>query len=536
MTGSGWDAESWAPGDPGAYGTLSRSFSQTSTDASSILADLRAIGEQAGDESIWMGDAANVFRQEFGKLPSQLEKLAASYDTASQALSEYGATLSSLKTRATRACRDGLAAEGDVSVATAGRDSAVDAAARATSEARATNPDAPAVSASTGGYDSAIAAARSRINSARAELADVDSDRKSAEQRAADRLHDAHEQGIKNESWWKRALRTTLKVIAVICVIIAIVILIVVVVVFISFAWSALLMGATFLQALSLGAAAVGGLSVLGVGLGTIATVAGVAELAANVGRKLLGDDSVTWKGVALQSALTFGPAALFKGISSLRGLGTVAGGADGASPGLSTLTGSADNAVRAGDDVAPVAGDAATGAGSVVSTGTSTVVQGTAGRNVVEWTVDEDGFTTKATMVLKELFTGAKRSSAEARAQGAAGAAGADTDVGGHIVGHRFTLDQGGVNVFPQDGSFNNSAYKVLENEWADWIKNGKEVRATVELVRPPGSARPTEIRIDYEVIDPATGNVVYDNVEVFGNTANDTFVRVKSADMANY
>ncbi|KAI1691473.1 hypothetical protein DdX_21852 [Ditylenchus destructor] len=52
-------------------------------------------------------------------------------------------------------------------------------------------------------------------------------------------------------------------------------------------------------------------------------------------------------------------------------------------------------------------------------------------------------------------------RSSAESREQSATGRAGIDGDQGGHIIGHRFLPDQGTVNMFPQAGQFNNSAYR---------------------------------------------------------------------------
>jgi len=155
-------------------------------------------------------------------------------------------------------------------------------------------------------------------------------------------------------------------------------------------------------------------------------------------------------------------------------------------------------------------------------------------GRNDVQWTVDANGRTVKAEATLREVFPGAKRSSAETTAQGQAAAAGITDDVGGHIIGHRFVKDQGGVNMFPQNVQFNNSAYKKLENEWADWIKEGKEVKIDVQL--SGGTAtRPDKIDVFYKVVDPATGKTVYKDSANFTNQAGQTFDRLPRADMPN-
>ena len=134
----------------------------------------------------------------------------------------------------------------------------------------------------------------------------------------------------------------------------------------------------------------------------------------------------------------------------------------------------------------------------------------------------------------LREVFSGLDRSSAEIRAQREAGDRGVEGDHGGHIIGHRFVQDQGLKNMFPQDGNFNVSAYKKLENEWADWIDAGMEVHATVEL-SPKQQDRPDNVRVAYEVVDPADGRVVYDQRVTFRNEAGQEFDRVPRADMAN-
>lgn len=160
------------------------------------------------------------------------------------------------------------------------------------------------------------------------------------------------------------------------------------------------------------------------------------------------------------------------------------------------------------------------------------TVQSATTGRNTVKWTVDAQGHTVKAEANLKEVFAKAPRSSAERDAQAASGAAGKADDVGGHIIGHRFVKDRGPVNMFPQNMQFNNSAYKKLENEWADWVKNGKEVDVQVTLSGGTPT-RPDRVNVRYVVTDPATGDVVYTKAKPFKNEAGQTFDRVPSKDM---
>lgn len=156
-------------------------------------------------------------------------------------------------------------------------------------------------------------------------------------------------------------------------------------------------------------------------------------------------------------------------------------------------------------------------------------------GRNEVKWTLDAQGQPLRAEARLSEVFTNASRSSAETGAQGAAAARGVADDAGGHIIGHRFVLDQGNKNLFPQNSQFNNSAYRTMENEWASWIGSGKEVRVQVEL-GPQGAARPGRVGVTYDVVDPKTAEVVYSRDFAFNNQAGQVFDRVPTADMARY
>jgi hypothetical protein len=158
-----------------------------------------------------------------------------------------------------------------------------------------------------------------------------------------------------------------------------------------------------------------------------------------------------------------------------------------------------------------------------------------TYGKNTATWFQDANGRTVRVEAELRESFTGLERGSAETKAQKTAAALGEDGDAGGHMVGHRFLGDQGEVNLFPQEKNFNNSAYKTMENELADWTKQGKEVKLKVEL-DPPGADRPDLVRVKYSVTDPATNEVIYKNAKEFENDVGQTFTRVPADEMANY
>lgn len=162
---------------------------------------------------------------------------------------------------------------------------------------------------------------------------------------------------------------------------------------------------------------------------------------------------------------------------------------------------------------------------------GSVTERSATVGRNEATWTLDALGRPVRAEATLREVFVDLERSSAEQRAQGEAADRGIEGDHGGHIIGHRFVKDQGLDNLFPQNGDFNISAYKTLENEMADWVEAGAEVRVAVDLL---GSGdRPVRVRVVYEVVNAASGEIVYDNNVLFENAPDQTFDRAPSSDM---
>ncbi|MFZ2512709.1 MAG: DNA/RNA non-specific endonuclease [Gordonia sp. (in: high G+C Gram-positive bacteria)] len=84
--------------------------------------------------------------------------------------------------------------------------------------------------------------------------------------------------------------------------------------------------------------------------------------------------------------------------------------------------------------------------------------------------------------------------------------------DHAGHIAAHRFILDQGLPNLFAQNGTFNTSAYKKMENEWAALVNDGLQVEGTVKFRFDSTSDRLNKVMIDFEGIKPGfEGEVVF-------------------------
>lgn len=151
---------------------------------------------------------------------------------------------------------------------------------------------------------------------------------------------------------------------------------------------------------------------------------------------------------------------------------------------------------------------------------------------NEAKWTVDSEGRPVSAEVHLTTDNAGVGRSAVEKQDQLDVGHSGLETDEGGHLIGHRFMGDQGTKNLIPQDANLNRSAYKKMENEWADWLDEGKEIQARIDL-SPPGADRPDAINVYYDVFDPDTGEVVYTNNHKFLNKSDEPFDRVPRSEM---
>ncbi|QZO01401.1 DNA/RNA non-specific endonuclease [Chenggangzhangella methanolivorans] len=161
--------------------------------------------------------------------------------------------------------------------------------------------------------------------------------------------------------------------------------------------------------------------------------------------------------------------------------------------------------------------------------------VSRTEGKNEFTWTTDSEGRFASGEARLKEDFGGGKRPKSETDAQKDAAAKGKDGDQGGHMFAYRFTKGQGEINLVPQDANLNVGAWKKMENEFADWVNNGKEVNVEVVAKRSSGD-RPDTFRASYEVTDPSSGKVIYENSKRFENAPGETFDRVSSKDIKNW
>ncbi|MBJ6982135.1 DNA/RNA non-specific endonuclease [Luteimonas sp. MC1572] len=157
---------------------------------------------------------------------------------------------------------------------------------------------------------------------------------------------------------------------------------------------------------------------------------------------------------------------------------------------------------------------------------------------NDITWSLDAEGRPTGAEAVLtwepssKGRDSDRIETSAQSRFRTDNDMKGTPDDVG-HVFAYRFANGHGEVNMFPQFGLFNRGAYAKMEQEWSDWLGTGMEVRIDIDLVRN-GGHRPEEVHVDYEVIDPATGTVVYDPALIaFANADGQSFDAIAAKQM---
>lgn len=170
-----------------------------------------------------------------------------------------------------------------------------------------------------------------------------------------------------------------------------------------------------------------------------------------------------------------------------------------------------------------------------VVGTVTET---GSGETNTVTWTLDASGRPTAADAVLTWEPSSQGRDSdrieagAQSRFRSDNEMKGTGDDVG-HLVAYRFVNGHGAVNMFPQESNFNQRIYASMEQEWSGWLAEGMDVRIEIDLT-PNDVRRPDGVRVDYAVVDPATGRTVYDpSVIAFENRGGQVFTPVARSDM---
>lgn len=130
----------------------------------------------------------------------------------------------------------------------------------------------------------------------------------------------------------------------------------------------------------------------------------------------------------------------------------------------------------------------------------------------------DSQGRVIKAefTLTIDDLQTSRERDGNDKSNTREVGKQGIEGDQGGHIKAHQFGGTSDKINLFPQNGNFNQGEYKRIENGIAKDLQEGKTVKVTVELIYDnKDSSRPDKVKVTKEVSDQ-NGNVevtVYTN-----------------------
>lgn len=108
---------------------------------------------------------------------------------------------------------------------------------------------------------------------------------------------------------------------------------------------------------------------------------------------------------------------------------------------------------------------------------------------------------------VVEKVFTpeltDEKRTSEDNAKTQAVGKEGREDDDGGHIQAHRLGGSSERTNLFPQNSNFNRGAYKVMENQIAKALEDGKDVgKVTVKLTYDDNNTtRPSTVEVSYSV-----------------------------------
>ena len=72
------------------------------------------------------------------------------------------------------------------------------------------------------------------------------------------------------------------------------------------------------------------------------------------------------------------------------------------------------------------------------------------------------------------------------------------------------------------------------MENELADWVKAGAEVKFEVKFSGFDAKGRPMGVEIKYSAFNPKNGERVYINEQGFKNAAGQTFERLSKQEIA--
>lgn len=129
--------------------------------------------------------------------------------------------------------------------------------------------------------------------------------------------------------------------------------------------------------------------------------------------------------------------------------------------------------------------------------------------RNAANWTANAQG-----AQIWLEVRLGEELAIGVERGRGATMERRGEGDQASTLIAQRFVRDQGLDSLLPRS-DFSLSARQALENEMAEWVEAGAEVRVTVDLLG--GGDRPVQMRVAYEVSRGRDGDVIHDNTVLF-------------------
>jgi uncharacterized protein YukE len=330
-----WSTDDPGQGSPEGIATLTDLLSTVADDAASAQDRLQKLKDNATD-AIWKGTSADAFRDKIDKLPGHLGQLAASYQDAADGFKAYGASVADIKQRAQAAHTEITSAQGAVSSA-------------AHQQAEYVPPDG--ATSTTNPYDSAVESAKGHLASATNKLNDLADDRRAADSKVKGALKKAHDDGMKNRSWWSHFWEAVAKVLAVVAIVLLVIAVVLVIIAFPEIL-AAVLAADGLIAAAGAGLAAVSEAAFAG-WVGTALVATGWASLGVTGIRALSGDAS--WKDFAIDAALIAGPGLLLRGARYLGALGSDAGdvtAASSAAADAATATKAVTDDVKAVDDV----------------------------------------------------------------------------------------------------------------------------------------------------------------------------------------
>ncbi|QCT22664.1 hypothetical protein FEM41_11495 [Jejubacter calystegiae] len=93
------------------------------------------------------------------------------------------------------------------------------------------------------------------------------------------------------------------------------------------------------------------------------------------------------------------------------------------------------------------------------------------------------------------------------------AGKCGNSGDEGGHLIASIFNGPGEKINLLPMDGNLNKSAWKQMENTWANALKDGKLVNVKIEPSYTGSNKRPDSFTVTYQIGNDRPVREVFNN-----------------------